>query len=289
MRLLEWNDFIGGAFADTALSLGIGVFDGVHRGHQALIQELTASEALPTIITFRQNPLQTLRKHDFSGNIYSLERKTGLLSAFGVKMTVLIDFSLKFSKLKGSEFIGLLLRSCRLGQLVLGRNFHCGCKLDTGIAEIAELAGRDTAIRTVEPVAERGAAISSSRIRSAIRAGNFAEAAHFLGRNAEIDLAGLPMEPVLSGTGRCLVYSAAEFRRILPPDGTYGVMAYGCTDAPENAANADIQAEGCVCQKREMVISVNKGKVIIPGNDGKGFNPVRLEFYEPYMPFSKLG
>jgi hypothetical protein len=175
-------------------------------------------------------------------------------------MTVLIDFSEKFSKLGGAEFIDLLLRSCRMERLVLGRNFRCGYGLDTDITRIRELAGTALNITAIDPVTEGAGPISSSRIRAAIAAGDFAEAALLMGRNAEIDLAGLPSATNASGD-----MSFNAMARILPPDGSYRVMAYG-------------GSESGVPQKTEMTVSVKNGAVIVPVlNDGK-FNPLRLEF-----------
>ena len=265
MHILDWDDFIAGAAAALPLNLAIGVFDGVHRGHQALIREICASAVTPALVTFRQNPLQTLKPQAFAGDIYSLERKIELFSSLGVKMTVLIDFSEKFSKLGGAEFVSLLLRGCRMERLVLGRNFRCGYGLDTDITRIRELAGAALNITAIDPVTEGAGPVSSSRIRAAIAVGDFGEAALLMGRNAEIDLAGLPSKLSVGSEGQCTVFAAATAKRILPPSGGYRVRAYGAS-------------ESGVPQKIEMTVSVENGDVIVPVlNDGK-FNPLRLEF-----------
>jgi riboflavin kinase/FMN adenylyltransferase len=188
MRIIDWDEFIttGGesdAGGLTGLAVTIGVFDGVHRGHQALLGKICGGGRRSTVVTFRQNPLRILRPGDFSGDIYRLERKLELLSDYGVAQAVLIDFSAQFSIITGRAFIDLLLHGRRVELLALGRNFRCGHGLDWGVAEIAARAA-ESGVETwvAEPVMEGGRRISSSRIRQAIAAGRLDEAALLLGR-----------------------------------------------------------------------------------------------------------
>jgi FAD synthase len=134
------------------------------------------------VVTFKQNPLQVLNPEAFTGNISSLEQKLGILEAFGVHLTVLIDFSQEFSKISGSGFIDLLLdKPVKL--IAVGRNFRCGYKLDTGAEEIRKLAeARGVEAWIAPPVMDEGEPVSSSRIRQALAAGRRAEAERLLGR-----------------------------------------------------------------------------------------------------------
>ena len=273
MHILEWNDFISGKSVNSPVSLTIGVFDGVHRGHQLLIKEICALSNFPLIITFKQNPHQIMRSDNFSGNIYSLQRKLDIFSALGVKITILIDFSGEFSKLKGRDFIDLLLRSCRIEQLVLGRNFRCGYNLDTGIEELAE---SNINIRTIDPVMEGDSPVSSSRIRGAICAGNFAEAALLLGRNAEIDLEGFPVSR--SPEGKYVIFDARNSCRILPPDGSYRVTAYSGITDPVKISDRGSLNKISITPGNKMIISIKSGIIIVPVSDNNTFNPVRFEF-----------
>ena len=185
MQILDWNEFIGGVLKNHSVSLTVGVFDGVHRGHQALIRETCSLSAYPVIVTFRKNPLKILDPGNFSGNICSLEEKLEIFNDLGVKFVVLIDFSKKFSKIKGIDFINLLIKSCKIKHFVLGQNFRCGFMLDTGFEDLLKT---DVPVRVVKAVFEGGQAISSSRIRNAICCGNLKEAALLLGRTPEIEL-----------------------------------------------------------------------------------------------------
>jgi riboflavin kinase / FMN adenylyltransferase len=110
------------------------------------------------------------------------------LESLGVKLTVLIDFSEKFSKINGRDFIGLLLGSQTVKLIALGRNFRCGYRLDTGAEEIQSLAGaRGVEVWVAPPVMDEGQPVSSSRIRQALAAGRRVEAERLLGRSLGID------------------------------------------------------------------------------------------------------
>jgi hypothetical protein len=172
----------------------------------------------------------------------------------GVMLTVLIDFSGNFSKLGGKEFIDLLRERGNLRYLVIGGNFRCGYRLDTGAADIKrmnDVAGIPTEV--VEPLLDGSERISSSRIRAAIAAGSLVEAAALLGRNVEIDLSGLSAAPGPGG----VFFDAASQCRITPPPGRYPALIYE-TGSPEG-----IKTE----------ISIENGVILVPVS----FNAERVE------------
>jgi len=183
MRVISWEEYISSFSVPSPLALTIGVFDGVHKGHQSLIQRICDSPYTPAVVTFRKNPLYTLKPDAFAGDIINLEQKLSFLEALGVQLTVLIDFSPKFSKISGRDFIDLLLKSQAVKLIALGRNFRCGHRLDTGAEEIQSLAGaRGLEVWIAPPVMDEGQPVSSSRIRQALAAGRRAEAERLLGR-----------------------------------------------------------------------------------------------------------
>jgi len=196
MRVINWEEYNGTLAFNTPQSLilgplavTIGVFDGVHKGHQSLIQRICASPYTPTVVTFKQNPLCTLKPDIFAGDIINLEQKLSFLEALGVQLTVLIDFSPKFSKISGRGFIDLLLNGQTVKLIALGRNFRCGYQLDTGVEEIQSLAGaRGLVVWIAPPVMDEGQPVSSSRIRQALAAGRRVEAERLLGRPLGRDL-----------------------------------------------------------------------------------------------------
>jgi riboflavin kinase/FMN adenylyltransferase len=117
-----------------------------------------------------------------------LEQKLRILQAFGVQLTVLIDFSERFSTINGRDFIDLLLDK-PVQLIAVGRNFRCGHKLDTGAEEIRSRAeARGVEAWIAPPVMDEGEPVSSSRIRQALAAGRRAEAERLLGRSIDMPL-----------------------------------------------------------------------------------------------------
>ena len=199
MRVISWEEYVHSSFliphSSFSLAITVGVFDGVHLGHQSLIRRICRPPAeplfpvtcsllpVPCVVTFRENPMKSLNPALFAGDIYSLEQKLGLLEALGVKQTVLIDFSEEISKINGRDFIDLLLGGQPVTLLALGENFRCGHGQDTGVGEIRSLAmahGTETWI--APPVMDGGKPVSSNRIRQALAAGRLEEAQRMLGR-----------------------------------------------------------------------------------------------------------
>jgi riboflavin kinase/FMN adenylyltransferase len=256
MRVLEWGDFTGPgspALGETAMT--IGVFDGIHRGHQALMERILRSGLLPVVITFRHNPKKVLKPHSYHGDILSIDRKLRLFEQMGVGITVMIDFSEKFSRLDGKGFIDLLKDRGNLRYLVIGSNFRCGYRLDTAAALIKEMnEARGIPTEVVESVLSEGKPVSSSRIRAAIAAGCLVEAAALLGRRVEIDLSGLSAAPGPGG----VCFDLASRKQIAPPFGRYPVLLFEI-NSPEG-----IKTE----------ISVGPQGVLIPCP----FNAERIEF-----------
>jgi riboflavin kinase/FMN adenylyltransferase len=266
MRVLDWKDFIarGTDKENGGVSAGIGVFDGVHRGHQELLKRISGTSLLPAVITFVQNPKRILNPNSYRGDIMSLGQKLLAFERRGIALAVLIDFSENFSRLIGKEFFALLKKSCRLEFLVLGENFRCGYRLDTGAREIRDMAV-SWGVRTelLEPVMDGELPVSSSRIREAVSGGNLELAASLLGRNMEIDLSGMPF---LDQGEKC-VYDAAAVFRLVPCNGAYKARLYGVDSAKGG----------------EIDISVINGKILIPKKDlarggEKESRPFRLEF-----------
>jgi FAD synthase len=215
-------------------AISIGVFDGVHRGHQALIERVTSRGGslglAPWVVTFRQHPRGVL-KGNYQGDIYSLEQKLEILESLGIYGALLIDFSGNFSKLGGRAFVEGLKK--RLGPvfLAVGSNFRCGYRLDTDAAALRSMTEGE-GIRTgiLHPVLEGRHPVSSSRIRAAIGAGELAQAALLLGRKLRIDMRNIAS----AGSGAESAYDMEKAGRVLPPAGSYRVRLFGRGGAGED-------------------------------------------------------
>jgi riboflavin kinase/FMN adenylyltransferase len=193
MRRVSWDDLERPSSPDPFLgerrsALTVGVFDGVHRGHRALIGKITAKapELLPVAVTFRKSPKKL-------PVITAFEEKMALLEALGVELCVIIDFSEVFGIMSGRVFVDRLVRRLRPAYIALGTNFHCGWKRDTdagGFKALAEERGIEAEI--IPPVLEGGSPVSSTRIRAALNEGRHDEAALLLGRpGAAVETGGM--------------------------------------------------------------------------------------------------
>jgi riboflavin kinase/FMN adenylyltransferase len=235
---IDWEAFIKPsspvpAWLEGPLALSVGVFDGVHRGHQRLISKILDHAGkrggVGGVVTFRQNPRGILHPGAFPGDLYSLPQKLKTLEGLGAAFAVLIDFSGDFSRITGKEFAALLGRR-RVDYLAVGANFRCGYRLDTDAQSIREMmAPRGTFTELAPQLRENGTPISSSRVRAAVLAGDIAGAADLLGRPYGVDLTGLC--PVVEGG--VFSWDLGKAGRVLPPAGLYnGLFRAGAVEFP---------------------------------------------------------
>jgi riboflavin kinase/FMN adenylyltransferase len=236
VQVLEWQEFI----VPVPSAMTIGVFDGIHLGHQALLAKIRRPPLVPVVITFKESPKKALRPETYEGDILTLSQKLTIFESLGVACTVLIDFSENFSKLNGREFISLLQKRGNPAYLVIVSNFRCGFRLDTDAALIKKINDeRGIETELLAPVSIGQEPVSSSRIRAAIASGRISEAAALLGRNVEIDLAGLS---VIEGNGG-MYFNFDGRQRIIPPCGGYPVILYE-VNSPGIRTEISISPEG---------------------------------------------
>jgi riboflavin kinase/FMN adenylyltransferase len=247
MLALDWPRFIEGQLEDELPGLGrgtaltIGVFDGVHRGHQALIERIVRKGPIPMVVTFKQNHKQALKKPGWAGDIVSLQRKLAIIENLGVKAVILIDFSLNFSKISGREFVDLLIRWAKPGYLAVGGNFRCGYRMDTDAARIKTFANTaGISADVVDPVLEGAHPVSSSRVRAAISEGDLSRAALLLGRNVEIDFTGMAVSSRDGGR----FYHTVSHCRISPAPGRYPALLRGGSAEPGIKIDVSVEKEG---------------------------------------------
>jgi riboflavin kinase/FMN adenylyltransferase len=254
MRILSWEEFTGSGMPEEPgeerlRALSIGVFDGVHRGHQRLVEKILRhgreNNRIPMVITFRQSPRRVLAPASWHGDIYSLWQKIAILESLGVEEAVLIDFSGNFSRISGKEFVDLLKKRRKIGYLAVGANFRCGYRLDTGVDRLGELVSPGIEFEAVPPVMAGGHPVSSSRIRRAISEGNMGLASELLGRPFVVDLEGLPV----SKTGGGFSWDLRAAFRIVPRPGRYPVLLR------QGASGEEIQT----------VVSVDQGRLLAEG------------------------
>jgi riboflavin kinase/FMN adenylyltransferase len=208
----------------------IGKFDGVHRGHQGVIQSLAsmAGDAEVTVVTFDRHPRALLDPASCPEDLLSVNQKIDALIAAGAQRVAVIPFTQDFADLEPEEFSRLILSEGLDAELVLvGEDFHYGHEgrgtLDTLRSE-GERSG--FAVHTVADIVHtEGERISSTLIRTLLSEGKPAEAAELLGRHHYV------RSQVVHGhqRGRLLGYPTANLQNpvegFVPRDGVYATWA----------------------------------------------------------------
>ena len=182
--------------------VAIGVFDGVHRGHQEILRRAVAaseaSGASAAAVTFYPHPDAVLHSRTAPPMLTPLTRKAGLLEGLGMQELVVVPFDKDFAQLSPESFCSAVL-SEHLGALAVfvGENFRFGHQ---GVGTPADLSqyGRSHGFEVVSVAlaCDGGEVISSTRIRELLREGRVAEATGLLGRPHRIE------GQVISGVGR---------------------------------------------------------------------------------------
>jgi riboflavin kinase/FMN adenylyltransferase len=183
MLVIDWLQFTqnGLPLEKKLSSVTVGVFDGVHRGHQALIERVVSHNAdyIPVIFTFRENH----KTDDSSSDIQSFQQKLAVFERLGVKITVVIDFTESFRRIAGIEFLETIFKHGGIGFFAVGSGFRCGFQLDTNAKSIQKFFNsRSIPVEIVPEVTEGVLPISSSRIRTCINSGDIQLAESMLGR-----------------------------------------------------------------------------------------------------------
>lgn len=222
----------------------IGVFDGVHRGHLALLEPLVAEAreagALPAVVTFEPHPARVVAPDHEPRLLTPGPEKLRLLMEAGIERVLLVRFDRAFSLLSAREFLErrLLVHFPRL-KLLLGHDQRFGRGREAGIDEIRALAA-DLGFEVVvaPPLRVDGAVVSSTRIRHAVEQADLESAARALGR--PFALAGRVVRGAARGAR--LGFPTANLQvpseQLLPPRGVYA--SWGEADGVRHPAVANI-------------------------------------------------
>jgi riboflavin kinase/FMN adenylyltransferase len=165
----------------------IGNFDGVHRGHQAVLtQARLKAEALgvPLVaLTFEPHPRAVLRPDSAPKRLTPFATKAALLGRFGADGVYVIDFTKDYALTSPQDFIAdTLVGALRAKCVVVGHDFCFGRDRSAGLALLRDLAPRyGYAVEEVTPFVMNGEVCSSSRIRQLLSAGDRPAAEHLLG------------------------------------------------------------------------------------------------------------
>jgi riboflavin kinase/FMN adenylyltransferase len=211
--------------------LAIGTYDGVHLGHQAILQEMVAGASrlgVPAVVlTFHPHPKIVLRGS--TGPLYLTlpEERARIITSLGVDYTVLHAFDRQVAAMSAKEFMLRMKTHFQLSQLWVGYDFALGRQREgdlTRLRELGEELGYLVHVRS--PLSINDQIVSSSKIRELISAGEVQQAARLLGRAYSIH------GPVIDGDGRGkrIGIPTANIRvdseKIIPGNGVYACRAW---------------------------------------------------------------
>jgi phosphoribosyl 1,2-cyclic phosphate phosphodiesterase len=221
---LAWS--IRYAPSGSGSTLAIGNFDGIHLGHQAILQAAVARaqevNAVATALTFDPLPQKVLRPESAPLRVSTTEQRLSCFAAMGMDAAVVLPFTLDLAKLAPEEFVDqILVRDLQVRAVFVGENFRFGHK-QAGDARILLLLGAERGFDVViiPHVVYKNEVVSSTIIRREIAAGDVAHAARLLGRPFTLSGKVVPG----TGTGRRFTFptlNLAPEQELLPARGVY--------------------------------------------------------------------
>lgn len=208
----------------------IGVFDGVHRGHQHLIEQLVReahqSDRLAVVLTFFPHPDVVLR--GLTGRYYlsQPDERAALMLALGVDFVVTHPFNIGIRQMRAAAFVDQLLLHLKMSELWVGEDFAMGFHREGNVAFLREEGVRkDFSVNAIPLVQTENSAITSTRIREALLLGSVEDARALLGRPYSVS------GEVIHGDarGRTIGFPTANIdiwdSQVLPSNGVYAGYA----------------------------------------------------------------
>jgi len=212
------------------VAVTIGNFDGVHLGHQAMLNELRAVAhargLLTAVVIFEPHPREFFTPQQAPARLTSLREKLELFSTMGIDRVHICRFNAQFAQKTAAEFIEALDEKLHAKFVLIGDDFRFGSGRAGDFALVEKIgAARGFAVRSIHSVLHDGVRISSTAIREALAAGRKRMAREYLGRPYSIS------GRVVHGdaTGRKLGYPTAniQMKHNLPPlKGVYVVLVH---------------------------------------------------------------
>jgi len=208
----------------------MGTFDGVHRGHHAVLAEVTrrarASGLTSVLVTFEPHPLAVVNPAAAPKLLTLPEEKRALVAAQGIEQFVLMPFTPAVAQLDAEAFVSRLRDTYAMRELVMGYDHGFGRGRAGDVELVRRLAQQQGfGMAVVAAVKDNGQPISSTLIRTALAHGDLDAAARWLGRSYGI------RGTVVRGAGRgrtigipTINLASPDTRKLLPPDGVYAVV-----------------------------------------------------------------
>lgn len=213
-----------------AAAVTIGMFDGVHVGHQRLLQELKAQGEItqcPTVVvTFWPHPVLQLASSPKATLqlLSTFEEKAALLEGQGVDYLLSIPFDAKLAQMSARDFVErVLIDHIGTTHLVVGYDFRFGYQRAGDIPLLREIgAQHGVTVQVMQAASVQDQIVSSTKVRECITQGAIEEAHAYLGLPYVLTCT-LSQDAAKHPSAQCLQLIAPDTPKLLPPPGTYGV------------------------------------------------------------------
>jgi riboflavin kinase/FMN adenylyltransferase len=210
--------------------LTVGVFDGVHLGHQRLLdyvkRQAMLGHLIPGVVTFRSHPLLTISPESPISYLTSLGEKIKLIQGLGVELVVPLSFDHELAGLSARQFLAFLQKYLKMRGLVVGPDFALGRNREGDVVALHDL-GKEVGVwvEVVQPEVIDGEVVSSTSIRQALADGDISKVNRLLGRGFALSgkvahgrergkQLGFPTANLAVGSGQAV-----------PADGVYATKA----------------------------------------------------------------
>ncbi len=208
----------------------VGSFDGVHRGHAAVLREIAerarAARRHSVLVTFDPHPLAVVNPAAAPPLLTTGPERREILAQTGLDYAVLLRFDHRLAELAAEDFVReILLRRCGMRELVIGYDHGFGRGRQGDVAMLRRLGASDGfSVDVVPEVQVDGHPVSSTMVRRAVAGGDLDRAARLLGRPYYLTAQVVPGD----ARGRTIGFPTANLgrvpsRKLLPPDGVYAV------------------------------------------------------------------
>lgn len=224
MKTIDFEDFIkeNNGYEDKKVSLCIGVFDGIHLGHQKILNKVINNNYFSVVITFNKNPKMKSGRRNNEKPLLTKELQTKLFSEMGFDLEVIIDFSKKISTLSADEFLQKLCKNLQIFELVVGEDFQLGNpkaskRADELQESLSNYSSNTKVVITNAVLDNTNEVISSSRIRQLIKKGKMDVVHNLLGREYLLDLGSTPSQVF----GNSLLIKTEDVKQLIPKKGSF--------------------------------------------------------------------
>jgi len=221
------KDFAHSGESSKKFAVTLGIFDGVHRGHQkiakAVLEKAGKKRLSSLLITFDPHPANVLGVSGKLPLLVSLKHRLSLIKGLGFDGVIALYFDRRVSRMTAAVFIKKILGKIRVKEIIVGKNFFFGRKKSGSLKDLRKFSGiYGYNVSVIDPLCYSGKVVSSTRIRNLILKGDLKGASKLLSRPVTV------LGTVVEGRkrGRIIGYPTANINphhEAIPPSGVYAV------------------------------------------------------------------